>query len=174
MEDLEFLAHLRGVQKVQEGAFAGAGCGGEGLGDVVAGVVDEKTFLRHDGGRLVGRRVGREGGGEPVPADVGGEVLLAGAGEEVVVLGVLKVGSGGAGGRGVAELGKGFTIVEGDEESVPRLGGEGGAEVGGGEGRVELVAVGCGGERGEEGEDVCGGGAEVVLGEVFGARRSGA
>lgn len=66
------------------------------------------------------------------------------------MLGVLSVGAGGAGGVGVAELGEGFAVVEGDEEAMPRLGGDGAGEIGGGERGVEKIAFGRGGERREK------------------------
>lgn len=160
VEDLELLPHLAGVEEVHEGALGrvgGGGRGGEAGGDMFAGVVHEKTFLRND--LRGGAAFGGEGGGEPVPTHVGGEILFAGAGEEVVVLGVLVVGAGGAGGRGMAELGEGFSVVEGQEKSVPGLGGEFAGEDGGGKRGVETVVLRRVGDGREKIEDVGGGGA---------------
>ncbi len=99
-----------------------------------------KAFLRDDG--RCSEAVSRKSVGQPIPANVGGEVLLAGAVEQGVGLGVLKVGAGGTGGVGVAEFGESFAVVEGDEETVPGLGGDFSGEGGGGEWGVELVAFG--------------------------------
>lgn len=63
--------------------------------------------------------------------------MFPGPGEEVVVLAVLEIRPGGAGGDGVAELGEGFAVIKGEEESVPGLSGEGSGERGGGQRRIK-------------------------------------
>ena len=121
-EGLECLSHKAGVDELAELVFCLAGetgTGRESLAYEIRGPFKDEGFLAFEFDGL--KVILLEGGFEPVPADVNGEVLLSDGVEQVRRLLVVSVG---AGGTLICVVGKcfpGFSVVEGDEGSVPRF-----------------------------------------------------